>query len=47
METEFNAEGSFIAWIAEMHTLLRQFKNSVIDILEVVNSRCRDILLLQ
>lgn len=34
MESEFNAEDLFIARIAEMHTMLRQFKNSVIlDIL--------------
>lgn len=30
MESEFSAEGSFITWIAEMHTLLRQLKNSLI-----------------
>lgn len=30
MESEFNAEGSFIAWVAELPTLLRQLKNSVI-----------------
>lgn len=34
MESEFNAEGLFIAWFAEMHAMLRQLKNSVIlDIL--------------